>query len=289
MNNSTVRLPSLDGWRAVSIIFVLGNHCTLSSGFPESLGPVFSWLFDGNLGVRFFFVISGFLITYLLVQEHMQTGRISLRKFYMRRALRILPVYSVFLLVMFLLQTFTTWHQPLISWIANLTFTSNFLPVSLTTVHLWMLAVEEQFYLLWPVILVFLSAKWNERTMFFILGTPLIVAPIWREISYRITYMEDSPAKIRHFFPPGSFLNYFDSLAVGCITAILLTRYEAQISEILNKLKWESIFLGLILVLGPFISRHYGIILVSLGSTFKQRDSQFFCCRAFYSHIYSSR
>jgi len=91
------RLPSLDGWRAVSILIVLGFHCTFASGFPSALRPVFHWLFDGSLGVRFFFVISGFLITWLLLCEHEQRGAINLRSFYIRRALRILPVYLVFL------------------------------------------------------------------------------------------------------------------------------------------------------------------------------------------------
>src|SRR5580658_6559266 len=85
------RFPSLDGWRAVSILLVLGYHCQFAVGFPKYLDPVIYWLFDGNLGVRFFFVLSGFLITHLLWHEHHQAGGLCLRKFYARRALRILP------------------------------------------------------------------------------------------------------------------------------------------------------------------------------------------------------
>src|SRR5882672_7119385 len=81
---SSGRFPSLDGWRAVSIILVLGEHSRQTGGFPKSLDPLFKWLFDGDLGVRFFFVISGFLITYLLFREYDQTGSVSLRKFYIR-------------------------------------------------------------------------------------------------------------------------------------------------------------------------------------------------------------
>ena len=77
---------------------VLGSHCKVVAGFPKSLDRIFYWLFDGDLGVRCFFVISGFLITYLLLQENKQTGSVSLRKFYIRRVLRILPVYFAFLL-----------------------------------------------------------------------------------------------------------------------------------------------------------------------------------------------
>ena len=66
---SLSRLPSLDGWRAVSIAIVLGAHTTFTSGFPEKLWPLFHWGFDGNLGVRCFFLISGFLITWLMLRE----------------------------------------------------------------------------------------------------------------------------------------------------------------------------------------------------------------------------
>ncbi len=52
----TLRLPSLDGWRAVSIILVLAAHCKVVAGFPKSLDPIFRWLVDGDMGVRFFFL-----------------------------------------------------------------------------------------------------------------------------------------------------------------------------------------------------------------------------------------
>ena len=147
-----VRFPSLDGWRAVSILLVLAEHSKNTVGFPKSFGSVFNLFVDGSLGVRFFFVISGFLITHLLLQEQKLTQCISLKNFYIRRALRILPVYFVFLLVIFMLQTFTRWHQPANIWVGNLTFTTDFaaftdpIPGRSTTEHLWSLAVEEQFY-----------------------------------------------------------------------------------------------------------------------------------------------
>jgi peptidoglycan/LPS O-acetylase OafA/YrhL len=235
------------------------------AGFPKSLDRVFYWLFDGDLGVRCFFVISGFLITYLLLQENNQNGSVSLRKFYIRRALRILPVYFAFLLVVFLLQIFTPFHQPLIVWIGNLTLTTDFLPVTWTTGHLWSLAVEEQFYLLWPLLLIWMGLKRSGRAVFYILGMPLMVAPICRVIN-RLAYADVLPPVFHLFFPWSSFLNYFDSLAVGCITAILLARSEPQISTALNRLKCTSILLGVTLVLVPYILGKWFSTAISIAA-----------------------
>jgi peptidoglycan/LPS O-acetylase OafA/YrhL len=263
---NTRRFPSLDGWRAVSIALVLGYHCQFSVGFPKRLAPVIQWLFDGNLGVRFFFVISGFLITHLLLQEHERTGSISLRGFYIRRALRILPVYFVFLFVVFLLQFFTAWYQPKVTWIGNLTFTTNFVPTSDQTNHLWSLAVEEQFYLVWPLLLVTILLRGNKQTALRVLATPLIVAPICRVFSA----MKNLPATVHPFFQEYSFFNNFDSLAIGCITAIFLARHEAQLSSILNTLGWRSWAAGLALILVPYILSRLSlakILVIPLGNT----------------------
>jgi len=106
---SLSRLPSLDGWRALSIAMVFGSHVAMASPKGETSG--FGWFFDGRLGVRFFFVISGFLITWLLLQEAKHSGRVNLRHFYVRRFLRILPVYYTVVLVLCALQWFTRYHE----------------------------------------------------------------------------------------------------------------------------------------------------------------------------------
>ena len=196
---------------------VLGEHAIYTFDCPPKVGKFLDTYFDGSLGVRFFFVISGFLITYLLLKEHAQTGKLSLQNFYARRALRILPVYFVYLAVVFALQLLTPYHQPGITWVGNLTFTTNFLPTNWTTAHLWSLAVEEQFYLLWPLILT-LAGPQNLRRVLSLLCVPIIAAPVCRAISY----FPMQPAVIRPFFQSYSFFYQFDSLAVGCLAAVLL-------------------------------------------------------------------
>jgi peptidoglycan/LPS O-acetylase OafA/YrhL len=225
------RLSSLDGWRALSILLVLGDHSQLVAGFPRSWTGPFGWIFDGNLGVRFFFVISGFLITHLLVRENQNKGRISLRDFYIRRALRILPVYYVFLLAAFGLAIFGGFHQSSNNWAANLTFTTNFFPRTWTTGHLWSLSVEEQFYLLWPACLVLAGGRKSGSLVYWILGLPILLAPFCRVISHKhVVSGIWGP-----LFSTYSFFNYFDSLAVGCIAAILWARQEARISTGLSR------------------------------------------------------
>ena len=114
INESTKKLyfPSIDGLRAISIIMVILNH--LLSNFKEVsnilfsniiLKSIFRILSDGQLGVNIFFLISGFLITSILLNEELNS-EISIRNFYIRRTLRIFPAYYFLLLVYFILQYF---------------------------------------------------------------------------------------------------------------------------------------------------------------------------------------
>jgi peptidoglycan/LPS O-acetylase OafA/YrhL len=240
------RFPSLDGWRAVSILLVLGEHSLFTFDCPSKAGKILSTYFDGGLGVRFFFVISGFLITYLLLKEHRQTGKFSLQKFYARRALRILPVYFVYLAVVFALQLLTPYRQPGITWLANLTFTTNYVPTNWTTGHLWSLAVEEQFYLLWPVALS-LAGPQNLRRVLSLLGVPIVLAPICRAIAYE----RFAPASLEPFFQPYSFLNQFDSLAIGCLAAVLFVQYHDKISAGITRFSRTNLLAGVALVIVP--------------------------------------
>src|SRR6185437_3882217 len=91
------RIPSLDGFRAISILMVLYGHLVGTRNFPTAAVRTFDRALGdlGHLGVLVFFVISGFLITTLLVREREKTGTISLQQFYLRRALRIFPAFYV--------------------------------------------------------------------------------------------------------------------------------------------------------------------------------------------------
>src|SRR5277367_6261689 len=119
VNSSTNqgRLPGLDGLRAVSIAGVLAVHCSETSGFP-SLGPLDFFIRNGGFGVDIFFVLSGFLITSLLLKEENRFGSFSISAFYLRRCIRILPPALAYLTAMLLAGfigltgvTFTEWAE----------------------------------------------------------------------------------------------------------------------------------------------------------------------------------
>jgi peptidoglycan/LPS O-acetylase OafA/YrhL len=152
---ATRHFAALDGLRAFSVIAVIWQH---TAGFNAGKGI----LARGYLGVDCFFVISGFLITTLLLRERSQTGSISLKRFYLRRAARIFPVYylvlSVYLALVLIAQIHTKDGR---EFLHNLpffaTYTSNWFAAGgnhATFYFAWSLATEEQFYLFWPPLLV---------------------------------------------------------------------------------------------------------------------------------------
>lgn len=252
------RIPSLDGWRAVSIILVLGGHCKFAAGFPAHLKHGFLWPFAGDLGVRFFFTISGLLITWLLLQEEQKNGRISLKNFYIRRAIRILPVYFAFLGVLFLLQLFTPFHQSNVIWASDLTFTANFCQTIQnekvwTSAHLWSLSTEEQFYLLWPGLLILLDLGRNWQRGLRIVAATLVIAPVYRILAQGHFY----PPQLDWAFGLFAFPRYFDALAIGCGGALLLANRWASVQRWMNRVpSWLLTLTGAMLIALPSAATH---------------------------------
>ena len=173
-------MPSLGGIRAVCIALVLGEHAAQSMGFPDRWKPIASGLFNGSLGVTVFFVLSGFLITFLLIAEERAAGRISLRAFYARRALRILPVYGAYVAALVVLDRATTLDLSLCDYVTTLTYTKDFACGQWIDGHLWSLSVEQQFYLLWPMALVCLRRRGRRWVM----ATCIVLAPICRVVFF---------------------------------------------------------------------------------------------------------
>ena len=265
-------LPSIDGLRALSIILVLGQHCRSTSAFPSGLDALFGWIFDGNLGVRFFFVISGFLITWGMILEFDRGGTVNLGHFYVRRALRILPVYFAFIIVLLGLQLVTPFKQEVATWVGNLTFTTNFGRMdSWPSEHLWSLSVEEQFYFVWPLIFAYCVRRNDTNLIIYLSMVPVVIAPICRALWVALSsdkhhpvfltrYWPDISQILKPFFPYYSFFNFWDSLAVGCICAILFARERAVIEHFLYEKAATAAMFGLALILLPHIMTRMSIL-----------------------------
>lgn len=205
MREHASRIPSLDGLRAISIGMVIFAHLAGTQNFIVSsqVGNLFEL---GNLGVRVFFVISGFLITHLLLQELNTKKRIHLGKFYLRRTLRIFPPYYVFLGALAILQMGDWIQLAPRDLLRAFTYTSNYYPErSWYTGHTWSLAVEEQFYLLWPAVL-FVAGKGRALWAAF---SVVLLSPV---IRLGLFYLGVEGVGHR-------FETIADSIAVGCVLA----------------------------------------------------------------------
>ncbi|MCO1599553.1 acyltransferase [Micromonospora sp. RHAY321] len=190
------RFPALDGLRAVAAIMVFAFHYG---------GPSWKWL-TGWIGVHLFFVLSGFLITTLLLREEHRYGRVSLRAFYLRRFFRIMPVY---LLVLFL-----TWGLARLSGSAEtierlmkyyLLFINELLPGTAPYLHSWTIGIEQKFYLFWPAIaFVLVTAAFRRRLAVTAGLIVLFIAMIPPDIAWL------------------SWPIHYVAILLGCLTAVVM-------------------------------------------------------------------
>ncbi|GAA2623226.1 acyltransferase family protein [Paractinoplanes durhamensis] len=172
--------PDIEGLRAVAVLLVVAAH----AGIPGLAG--------GYVGVDVFFVISGFLITSLLLREAESTGRISVPRFYARRAMRLLPAAAVVLVATLVaarlllpltrLGEFAKDALAATGYVANLRFAeagTDYLRADQSPSpfqHFWSLAVEEQFYLVWPLLILASAYLWKRRRPLAAVLAVLVVA-----------------------------------------------------------------------------------------------------------------
>jgi peptidoglycan/LPS O-acetylase OafA/YrhL len=240
-------IPSLDGLRAVSIVFVLLAHSswflprivTQSSPFRFIIG-------NGMHGVAVFFVISGYLITTILLRELSSTHSISLRRFYFRRTLRIFPPYYAFLAVMGFLWAGHVIKLDLTSFVAAATYTWAVNPhaTSALLTHAWSLSIEELFYLLWPLCLLLLYRK--RRTLHWTIGA-ILFFPVLRLALYFLL-----PSLRGHEFY--MVQGWGDTMLVGCALALVRQRhdFEAWHRRVLKG--WMVVLIGLVaFYMSPFV------------------------------------
>jgi peptidoglycan/LPS O-acetylase OafA/YrhL len=225
--------PNLDGLRFISflVVFLYHGHLSIFSYLKDSQPRVYSvieFLFrHGNLGVNFFFVLSGFLITYLLIKEKEITGKIHVPNFYVRRILRIWPLYYLCVAVGFvafamlkkmsgqpIVENANPWYYILFAANFDIMHTWPDKPDALLLSVLWSVAVEEQFYLTWPLILSLVPLKKFK----YVFPTIMLLSLVFRTFH---TGNDDHDFAIRYFHT----LSVIGDMALGGLFAYLVS-YE---------------------------------------------------------------
>ncbi|HEY8794707.1 MAG TPA: acyltransferase [Gemmatimonadaceae bacterium] len=249
-------IPTLDGWRAVAIIAVMASHAGHSYSAPLGRDSFFDRISSGTHGVNLFFAISGLLITSRLLEEWDTAGRVSLKRFYIRRAFRILPPALLYLACVALLGAIGLLPVVREEFVAATLFYRNYLPAILGprgagffTSHYWSLGVEEHFYLFWPALLLFAGRK---RALPVAIIVAVLVAvwrhfEAWREImlynAIQPTYFARSDTRI-------------DSIMWGVVAALALSRPEVR--------AWIERYLSTIVMLA--FAALYGAIVFRYGT-----------------------
>lgn len=240
--NDRIYLPGLNGIRAIAALAVVLSH--INNRLDYFRLPKSELLDLANFGVTIFFTLSGFLISYLLLKEKEKTGTINIRMFYIRRVLRIWPLYFAYLLIVILLNGIDSVKWPLLfillmlpnlrnsfAGLANIAPGSHNLTYMVG--HYWSLGVEEQFYAFWPWII----GKTKKLLRF------LILFPLGYLLAKVVLRVFDAPAGLITFF------NYtrFGCLAIGALGAYLYFGNHAPFRHWMTR-RWAEALAWLMLL-----------------------------------------
>jgi peptidoglycan/LPS O-acetylase OafA/YrhL len=249
------RMPQLDGLRAIAVLLVIWSHW--SRGYKYILGT-----HAGFLGAQLFFVLSGYLISGILFDCSLRdpAGKqrwFILRQFYIRRSLRIFPLYYMVLGLAVLLnvppfRTTWPWHA---AYLSNVHYWMFGISEGYGT-HLWSLSVEEHFYILWPILMLFLPKKSRLPCILLLIFS----APLFRLIFGLMHWGNDS--SMAFWLTPGSL----DSLGVGALLAYA------------ERFQIESVPLLTNLFLGAGIAGYVAIHISQKMAAWDQTCCAFFFC-----------
>ena len=253
-------IPSLYGLRAISILLVILSHCFLHSRPHDLLTKLLLALSgNGSVGVSIFFVISGFLITILLLKERSRFGSIDITDFYLRRVFRILPAFVVYISVIAALTSAGILTVPSQQFWHALTFTMDYVPEKNWFLgHVWSLSVEEQFYLIWPLLVVLCS----RRVLAVIAGAVILLGPFIRMADrvllpgtrFEIEYMAHTRA---------------DMLMFGCLIALCFQHDRLHaLLRISNSFRLPGISTLFLFVISPLLELRFGgVYIKTIGYT----------------------
>jgi peptidoglycan/LPS O-acetylase OafA/YrhL len=201
-------IPIIDGIRAIAILWVIFFHAWIIQvlDMPDFVMRIFNypflyWVDRGDLGVDLFFVISGFLIGSIILKEIKSTGTFIFRQFYFRRYLRLTPVYIFAIFLNLLL----TGNYNLSNYWSNILYVNNYVPGS-EMIWTWSLAMEEQFYLIAPLLLLFLLPLFKNQLQFFVLFTVLALGMN----AYYVFFKMNLSLPYNVSFPTEQWFNWFN-------------------------------------------------------------------------------
>jgi peptidoglycan/LPS O-acetylase OafA/YrhL len=265
------RIRTLDGWRGIAILLVIGDHLARRSRFNHQ-----GWAILGFEGVDIFFVLSGYIITVRLLEELDKFSTISLIGFYTRRAFRILPLVLVYLTALCVLSNFVDIDLSPAQIAGSLFFFRNYQLAShlsgSSTGHFWSLSIEEHFYLLWPVLLLCAGTR---RALWLSL-TGALTCGLWR--FFDCTHPDNPVGRHLPGWDPGLRVlrtdARVDGLLIGCALAILLARPSVR-DFVLRNFPKETPLVCAVLILWnlewangyPVTLTNYVLIALSLAST----------------------
>lgn len=268
----TSRIAAYDGLRGVAVLLVILGHgwiCFYSPTYPDwdLVGAIIG---NAGFGVRLFFVLSGFLITSLLLTEESRFGNISLRNFYARRVLRIFPAFYAMILFLIVLN-----HCGLIvitpkqfvvagafAWNYQTLIPGQFAGGSTEGIwflgHTWTLAIEEQFYIIWPGLFVYLP----RRRLKTFLVCSIIAMPVFRVAGYLLFPLQRSAVTMM-------FHTASDGLLIGCLLALMQQQIsQTRLVSLVSKPSLVVVLLCISLLVSPILARWLGgIWVVPFGMT----------------------
>jgi peptidoglycan/LPS O-acetylase OafA/YrhL len=214
-------MAELDGFRGIAVLFVIiGRYWEFRA---PSAQLRFLAQHTAQLGVLLFFVLSGFLITGLLYRERSQTGSISFKRFYIRRALRLLPPIVLFLsAVLVLVRVGLVVDVTKTEFAIALLYLRNIFGHSLTLGHFWSLALEEQFYLLWPITFLLLPIKQAAKFVAYV----CVAFMAWRGVAIALALFsyEHGVYYVRPYFR-------FDSILIGAFVVLLISSSKSGFAK----------------------------------------------------------
>ena len=255
------RIKNLDTFRAIAAILVMIGHIELFR--KDNLGNnLFDYIPSGHTAVMIFFVISGFLITFLLTKEKNRYGSIALKNFYLRRVLRILPLYYLVVFISFFLFTDTPDFKAIAFAVGLLPNISHALECGWdTSPQIWAIGVENMFYLIFPLIMLVIP---NKRIIS-ALGILIVGLAILPHLVDYVNIRTLNNSQIAQFNQKFFYGNKFDSLLIGCFIGFAYAQNHTMLKVLYNK--WLFIICVLLTVIlwgGNFETKHFNDELMSV-------------------------